>query len=231
MSMRNKPFVLFSLITFSLLFSSSALAKHKDHSKRGGEYSILENVRLNAKKVEYVGPTQINLLGKEYPASKFEIASNITVQTSCNGTYSGTFEHVIANYELIVGRDESNEVHDTFLKEVYKFWSSNPTNGTVISQYNLTLKKSGEYLIFMAPSSHDVNQQYYAVWIDGKFIKASFKSFRDREGWGALQELWENVLRFYVGKTKIEPELMVNEFPEEFLRLYKEGKIKLKNSG
>jgi hypothetical protein len=228
--MRYKPYISLILFAASLVSAPPASARHKDYSKRGGEYSILENLRLNARRVEYVGAERVSLFGKEYSASKFEISSTITVQTSDIGTFSGTFEDVVANYEILVGRDESNEVHDAFLKEIYNFWSTNPTNGTVTSQYNLTLKKNGEYLMFMAPSSHDVNQQFYLVWIDGKFIKASFKSFQNRSGWGALQELWEKVLRFYVGKTRIEPEFMVNSFPEEFLRMYRAGKIKLKNS-
>jgi len=228
--LKYKPYILLFLFAVSLAPASPVSARHKDYSKRGGGYSILENLRLDAKRVAYVGTERVPLFGKEYPASKFEVSSTITVQTSDNGTFSGTFEEVVANYEILVGRDESNEIHDAFLKEIYTFWSTNPTNGTVTSQYNLTIKKTGEYLMFMAPSGHDVNQQFYLVWIDGKFIKASFKSFQNREGWGALQELWGKVLRFYVGKTKIEPEFMVNSFPEEFLQMYRAGKIKLKNS-
>ena len=226
--MRNKLHILLILIVLSFAFASPVVAGHKDYSKRGGEYSILENLRLKAKKVEYVGKESVTLFGKEYPASKFEVSANITVQTSDNGTFSGTFEDVVANYEILVGQDSSNEVHDAFLKTIYDFWSTNPTNGTVTSEYQLTLKKNGEYLMFAPPSVYE--KQYYIVWIDGKFMKLSFKSFPNRSGWGALQELWGKVSRFYVGKTKIEPEFMVNSFPEEFLKLYREGKIKLRNS-
>ena len=225
--MKNKLHILLILIVLSLAFTSSVVAGHKDYSKRGGEYSILENLRLKAKNVEFVGKESITLFGKEYPASKFEVSANITVQTSCN-TFSGTFEEVVANYEILVGRDSSNEVHDAFLKTIYDFWSTNPTNGTVTSDYQLTLKKSGEYLMFAPPSGYE--KQYYVVWIDGKFMKLSFKSFQDKEGWGAVSSLWDEVVRFNVGKTKIEPEFMVNSFPEEFLKFYREGKIKLKNS-
>jgi len=213
-------------LAIGLLVASSVSARHKDYSKRGGEYAILENLRLSAAKVEYRGTESVSLFGKQYTASKFTVSARITVQTSCNGTFSGTFEEVIANYEILIGLDTSNAVHDAFLKTIYDFWSSHPTNGTVTSPYNLTLKKTGDYLMFMAP---DGDKQFYLVWLGGKFIKASFASFPTRSGWGALQELWGKVLRFYVGKTRIEPEYMVNAFPETFLRLYRDGKLRLKN--
>jgi hypothetical protein len=226
--MDNKFYLPAISFVFSLLCISTVIAGHKDYSKRGGEYSILENLRIAAKRVEYTGKQNVSLFGKDYPASEFEISANITVQTSDNGTFSGTFEDVVANYEVLVGVDSSNEVHDAFLKTIYDFWSTHEINGITTSEYNLTLKKTGEYLMFAPPSG--LEKQFYLVWINGKFIKASFKSFKDRDGWGALQMLWEKVLRFNVGKTKIEPEFMVNSFPEEFLKLYREGKIKLRNS-
>jgi hypothetical protein len=213
-------------LAVGLLLASSVCARHKDYSKRGGEYAILDNLRLEATKVEYRDTQFVPLFGRQYTASKFAVSARITVQTSDNGTFSGTFEEVTANYEILVGRDNSNTVHDAFLKTIYDFWSSHPTNGSVTSQYNLTLKKTGDYLMFMEP---DGDKQFYLAWIGGKFIKASFANFQSRSGWGALQELWGKVLWFYVGKTRIEPEYMVNAFPETFLRLYREGKLQLKN--
>jgi len=168
-------------------------------------------------------------LVKEYPASKFNVSASVFVQTICCDRPDDAWGNVIADFEILIGRDISNEVHDAFLSKIYDFWSINPTDGRYVSQYNLTLKNN-DYLMFMAPSTHDVNEQYHIVWIDGKYMKIIFKSFRDKDGAGVIDSFWQKNIKFYAGKTRIEPELMVNSFPNEFLKLYKSGKIKLRNS-
>jgi hypothetical protein len=227
--MKYKIFTFFVSIFCVSLVVQSEFAAGKDYSKLGGEYALLNNLRFNAKKVEYTGKEKLVLFGREYTASKFIVSARITVQTSDNGTFSGTFENADAFYELLVGLDESNEIHDAMLKSIYDFWSTKPKDSISTSDYQFTLKKNGDYLMFAPPIGFD--RQYYLVWVDGKFIKASFREFgKNQGGWGALSGLWSNVLKFRIGKSKIEPEFMVDEFPEQFLQLFKQGKIKLKNS-
>lgn len=224
--MKQRVVILIALLFF---FEATALAGFKDYSVRGGEYRLLENLRLKAKSVEFAGADSITILGKEYPASKFKVSASMFVQTVCCDRPDDAWGDVVANFDILVGRDESNEVHDAFLKEIYKFWSSHPTDGRYVSQYNLTLKKD-KYMMFMAPSSHDPNEQYHLIWIDGKYMKIIFRSFRDRDGAGVIDSFWQKNVKFYVGGDRIKPEFMVNSFPSEFLEMYKAGKIKLRNS-
>ena len=208
---------------------ATAVASFKDYSVRGGEYRLLENLRLKAKSVEFAGTSNIRILGKDYPASKFKVAASVFVQTICCDRRDDAWGDVVADFDILVGRDESNEAHDAFLKEIYHFWSSNPTDGRTISQYNLTLKID-KYMMFMAPSRHDPNEQYHLVWIDGKYMKIIFNSFQDRDGFGVVDSFWQKNIKFYLGGHRIKPEFMVNSFPSEFLEMYREGKIKLRNS-
>ncbi len=127
-------------ITFLALFlvlATTAFAGFKDFSKQGEEYRSLENLRLDARIVEVAGTTRFSILGKEYPASKFNVSASVFVQTVCCDRPDDAWGNVIANFEILVGRDDSNEVHDAFLKKIYDFWSTNPTDGRYVSQYNL----------------------------------------------------------------------------------------------
>ena len=217
-------------VALFITLATTAFAGFKDFSKQGDEYRILENLRIDAKSVEFAGTSRFSILGKEYPASKFNVSASVFVQTVCCDRPDDAWGNVIANFEILVGRDDSNEIHDAFLKNIYDFWSTNPTDGRYVSQYNLTLKNDN-YLMFMAPSTHDSNEQYHIVWIDGKYMKIIFKSFRDKDGAGVIDSFWQKNIKFYVGKNRIKPAFMVNSFPDEFLKLYKAGKIKLRNSG
>ncbi|HRH40820.1 MAG TPA: hypothetical protein PKY82_04185 [Pyrinomonadaceae bacterium] len=222
-------FKLFIFAFLLLIPTFNVLAGFEDFSKKGGEYQILENLRINAKSIEYKEKSNFTILGKEFSASKFEVEASVFVQTVCCDRPDDAWGNVFARYEIFVGKDDSNIAHDLFLKKIYDFWSTTPTDGRYTSQYNLTLKDN-DYLMFMAPSSHDINEQYHLVWIDGKYMKIIFKNFRDKDGAGATDSFWEKNIRFYVGKNKITPKFMVNEIPDEFLKLYKERKIRLKNS-
>jgi hypothetical protein len=213
------------LILFSILltFSQVTLGGFTDYSKKGGEYEILKDIRLNVDKVNFVEKRKVKVLDEDLDSSVFEVKAYTTIQTV--ESYSGigsVFEDLETEYELIISKDSEYKVHDKLIEKIHKILMDDPKDNFVFSKINLTYR-NGKYLI--------VEGEYAVpnfIWFDGRIVQIKFKRFSDKKknGLGAEQGFWEKKIRFYVNDRKFPIEFMMNKFQNEFLQLYKDGKFK-----
>lgn len=194
----------------------------KDYSKRGGEYTILKNIRLKAGKVNFLEKRQVEILGKSYEASVFLVRSTVTVQT-VESPVGGIFEDLTTEFELIVGEDKQDEIHDKLIEQVHARLVEMSDDDFIFDQPRMGVTyKNGSYLIFTG--------SFYLpdlVWSEGKFTQVKFIRYlnKTKGGLGSEQDFWENKIRFYPNGIKLLIKPMLRESKGEFLRLYEEGKF------
>lgn len=213
------------ILTTCLLFLSQCLfAGHRDYSKRGGEFEILEGIRLEANKLSFLEKRNVDVEGMSLEASVFQLDTRVTIQTEESPVDVGSvWEKLEVRYELVVGVDLKNAVHDKLIDDIYQFWLANPRDNSVISDKNVSLNNEA-YLIF---SGRYVPK---LVWFNGKFVTVKFLEFRNprKSGLGAEQSFWEEKIRFYHNNRRSRLEFLVNGLQDEFLRWYEAGKFRRK---
>lgn len=123
-------------------------------------------------------------------------------------------------YELIVGDDKRDDLHNKLINDIYHFWLENPRDNSITFEKNVTLRWPS-YLIFSGSSSPNV------VWFDGRFVQLKFLRFIDQKkmGFGAEQDFWDKKIRFYAGSMRVKLEYLVNGLQDEFLRWHSAGKF------
>jgi hypothetical protein len=208
------------VVLFLFCFTQSGLAGFKDYSKKGGEFQILKNIRLKASKVDFVEKRRVGVFGKNYDVSVFLVRATVTIQTE-ESYVGGVFEKLTSEFELMVGEDKENEIHDKLINQIYALLIENPKEDFVFQDIDLTYK-NGSYLIFSGKI-----YMPELVWSEGKFVQVKFKRFLDKtkNGFGSTQSFWADKIRFYPNGEKLRLRLSMREFKSEFLRLYKEGKF------
>lgn len=221
-----RPLLQYLILTLSIftLSVASTFASAKDYSKRGGEYLILKDIRLAVSKVNYLEKRSVEVEGHNYEASVFHIRCRVKIQTiESYDPSSNVFEDLVAEYELIVGYDGENRIHDKLLHDIHEFWTTHPRDNSVTSEQGLTYK-NGSYLMYDRLTVPGL------VWFDGKFLRLEFKHFLDKKksGFGAEQNFWADKIRLYHNGKRIPFYAMVNGLQEEFIRLYDQGKFKRK---
>lgn len=216
-------FRILTIVLLIVVWPLSCFAGHKDYSSLGGEFVILKNIRLDVSKISFSEKRSVMVEGLPFDASVFSVKANVTIQTkeSYVGNYS-TFEDLDTEYELVVGFDVNNKLHDKLIDDIYQFWIVNPLDNSVVGDKNVTFRDSSQ-LIFSGKGYPNL------VWFDGRFVKIQFKKFLNtkKSGLGAEQSLWDDKIRFYDGKKRVKLEYLENGLQAEFLRWYKAGKFKL----
>ncbi len=225
--------------------AQSAKDKGPDYSVRGGEYSVLNNLMLHGvEKVEYVGTEPAEAYGIKYTAAKFLVNSEVRVTGSGEEVCSGNESHCdliqLTQFEVLVGLDAGDAIHDRMLRSVREFWSANKPfklrKADAIEHLNY---KDGRYIMFQAlPGPYRLMRSKRLVWVDGKVIKFEFRRFLRTAYEGlyknlsgrlteneALENFAGSVIRLRVGGVSIQPRQMKGSFRGEFLKLYEEGKF------
>ncbi len=215
--------ILLLLLMMNVILTITCFAGHRDYSKRGAEYSVLNGIRLKVNKISFFEKRLVSVEGFDLSASVFKVRSNVTIQTRESVVSEGSaWEDLDVEYELIVGNDNSNHLHDKLIEDIHRFWLTHPLDNSVTGDKNVTLN-DGTYLIFTGrwPPPD-------AVWFDGRFVIVKFSRFLDKNkgGFGAEQSFWEGKIRFYDGKKRVKLEFLVNGRQAEFLRLYDSGRFK-----
>lgn len=222
--------------------SQSTGYKGPDYARRGGVYSVLNNVLLHdVDSVEYAGTADVSAYGNVYKASKFVVESRVMVKGygagACLSQYKTCEVLKTAEFELYVGLDETGELHDLMLKKIYDYWRANtPGKGKKLDVDEHLNYRDGEYLMFQALRSES-NRDPRAkrlVWIDGKFIKFNFKRFTEKDAYNsagfslfnedeALENFVGTIVSLRSGAVIIQPKQMKGSFREEFFRQYERG--------
>ena len=247
--MSHRSYRLHTVVAILLLTSASAAqaqpAKDKgpDYSVRGGEYSVLNNLMLyGVEKVEYVGTERAEAYGVKYTAAKFLVNSEVRVTGSgeevCSGNESRCDLVQLAQFEVLVGLDAADEVHDRMLQRIHDYWSANkPFKWRKADADEHLNYKDGKYIMFQAlPGPYGVVRSKRLVWVDGKVIKFEFRRFlrtaysglyKNLSGRFTENEALENFvgsrIRLRVGGISIQPRQMKGSFREEFFRQYNGG--------
>ncbi|MDQ1592609.1 MAG: hypothetical protein QOG71_3236 [Pyrinomonadaceae bacterium] len=218
--------------------------KGPDHSLRGGEYAILNNILWpGVRSVEYAGKAEVEVYGNIYEASKFIVRDFVRVTVSGAECYNdsapfqpcGTSKG--AQIEVYVGRDESNEIHDLMLQRIYDFWTANkPGKGKKVDAEEHLNYKDGEYIMFQSTRGQETPRTHAKrlVWVDGKFIKFRFVEFDLGPTYNDVANIKldaDEGLESFVGMgtylrpraIRIQPKLMKGAFRDEFFRLYLSG--------
>lgn len=226
----------------------AAKIKGPDYSLRGGEYAVLDNLRLHGvDKFEYVGRDRVDVYGKMREASVFLAKARVEVSASGPSACGLDKEPLEscrtmrpAEVKIYVGEDESGEIHDLMLRKVYEFWALNEVGSRKKAETAEHLNyKDGEYIMFQAlygPGSGRWGPRAKRlVWVGGKFYKFVFKQFtRDETFWdyGTFSFNTDEALEGFVGtgtyfttsgNVRIQPRQMKGSFRKEFFRLYNQG--------
>lgn len=216
----KSPLLVLLLLVFT---AGTALAAHKDYSKRGGEYLILKDTRLAASKVDFVEKRSVVIEGREYQASVFRVRCRVTIQTQESYISSGSvWEDLVTEYELVVGNDTENLIHNKLISDIYEFLSTN-IDKPFYPNFDATLSyRNGSYVIY------DRLHIPRVVWFDGRFLQLKFLHFAEKKksGFGAEPGFWEDKVRFMANGEKIPRTAMVNGLQHDFLRMYKQGNFR-----
>jgi hypothetical protein len=148
--------------------------------------------------------------------------AKVTIQTTESVVSEGSvFEELDVEYELTAGNDINDKLHDKLIADIYRFWSENPLDNSVVGEKSVTLE-GGSYVIFSGTPDYPK-----LVWFDGRFFQLEFKQFlkTKKSGFGALGGFWRKKIRFYEGNGRVKLEMLINGRQSEFLRLYKEGRF------
>ena len=242
---RRLPLVVVILVLASISAARAQAAKDKgpDYSRRGGEYSILNNLMMHGvEKVEYVGTERTEAYGVKYSAAKFLVNSEVRVTGSGEEVCSGMESHCVlvqlAQFEVLIGLDAADEVHDRMLQSVHDYWSTNkPFKLKKADAMEHLNYKDGQYIMFQAlPGPYGLVRSKGLVWVDGKVIRFEFKRFlrtayeglyKNLSGRFTEIEALENFvgtgIRLRVGGVDIQPRQMKGSFRAEFFKLYNGG--------
>jgi hypothetical protein len=247
--MKHRNYRLYTVVAILLLAAASATQaqpdkdKGPDYSVRGGEYSVLNNLMMHGvEKVEYVGAEPAEAYGVNYTAAKFLVNSEVRVTGSGEEVCSGSESHCdlvqLAQFEVLVGLDAADRVHDRMLQSVHDYWSDNkPFKWKKADALEHLNYKDGKYIMFQAlPGPYGLVRSKRLVWVDGKVIKFEFKRFLRTASSGlyknlsgrfteneALENFVGSVIRLRVGGVSIQPRQMKGSFRAEFLKLYDGG--------
>ena len=144
----------------------------------------------------------------------------------------------LAQFEVLVGLDAADAVHDRMLQSVRDYWSANkPLKWRKADAIDHLNYKDGQYIMFQAlPGPYGFVRSKRLVWVDGKVIKFEFRRFlrtafsgvfKNLSGRYTENEALENfvgsVIRLRVGSVSIQPRQMKGSFRPEFLKLYDAG--------
>jgi len=220
--------------------------KNPDHSLRGGEYAILNNLLMpDIREVEYVGRAQVEVYGKVYEASKFRLP-DVSVRVTLSGSIDCHPDNAplqpceattSAEIEILVGRDETGEIHDEMLRRVRAYWAANrPGRGKDAKTEEHLNYQDGEYFMFRETRSvRDSSWRAKRLfWVDGKFVKLNLKRYFPLEKKNDIGESpisKDEGLDHFVTKglylrpraARMRAKRMKGAFREEFLSLYDRG--------
>ena len=231
------------LTSAAAVHAQSAKEKGPDYSVRGGEYGVLNNLLLRGvEKVEHVGTERTEAYGVKYAAAKFLVNSEVRVTGSGEEVCSSNESHCdlmqLAQFEVLVGLDPEDEIHDRMLQGVHDYWSVNKPFKLRKADTSEHLNyKDGKYIMFQAPlGPYGLVRSKTLVWVDGKVIRFEFKRFlrtayeglyKNLSGPFTANEALENfvgsVVRFRVGGVSIQLRQMKGSFRAEFFKLYNGG--------
>ena len=244
--MSHRSYRLHTFAALLLLASASAVraqpAKDKgpDFSARGGEYSVLNNLMMSGdNKVEYVGTEPAEAYGVKYRAARFRVRTGVYLTVAgkewCADDGSCSINEQ-AEFEVLVGLDAGDEVHDQMLKRIHDYWSANKPRKWMKADAAEHLNyKHGRYIMFLAlPGPYGGARSKRLVWVDGKVIKFEFKRFLHSpaaygngmdlaHGGQALENFVGSGIRLRVGGVDIQARQMKGSFREEFFKLYNGG--------
>jgi hypothetical protein len=242
--MSYRSYGLRAFVAILLLASASAaqaqtdIDKGPDYSVRGGEYSVLNNLMIYGEnKVEYVGTERTEAYGVKYTAAKFLVRTGVNItaygQERCpdDGRCDVSEQ---AEFEVLVGLDAGDEVHDRMLERIHDYWSANkPIKWKKADADEHLNYKDGKYIMFRAlPGPHSRARSKRLVWVDGKVIKFEFKRFlpnpasyinRIEQAYRkdeALENFVGSRIRIRVGGVDIQARQMKGSFRKEFFKLY-----------
>jgi hypothetical protein len=217
--------VVFLLLALTLQSAAGeSRIEFQDFSQKGADYKPLENLRFAKADVTYSGNEQIDILGKQYSASKYLISATVKVQTLCAiGTINTEiYQHVPASFEIFVIEDKDKNIHDAFVQTIYDLWSRKKLYSGE-SFFNFSTKGK-HYVLTSMPGSVNI-KGFYFFWVNGRAVKIVFKGFQEKRqgGWGVMDGFTDDNLRIKVA----DAEFKAYQFPlspqKKFLKLYREG--------
>jgi hypothetical protein len=241
-------FLLMLLVPVSVARAQPAKVKGPDYSLEGGPYAVLNNLLFSsASRVEYLGVEPMAAYGFKLDAAKFIVESEVTVTqpgwfptgSGCDPTVSNdppkTTER--AEFEVSVGLDQNDAVHDEMLRRIYWYWLSNkPFRWRQVNVDEHLTYKDGRYLMFLAGSDRSGWARVRTLlWVDGKVVKFRFKEFKNmgKGFWARLQPSPDEALNDFVGRigvrtggVKLHTRLMGGSFRKEFLKQHANGTFK-----
>lgn len=246
---RRLPFLLLLLLApVSAARAQPAAVKGPDFSGRGGPFAVLGGLNFHrVERIEYVGGDRAAAYGVEVDAEKFLVGAWVNVPkydvpviiADAEDNSYQRVESRLAEFEVWVGRDADDRIHDEMLKGVHGFWTANKPgwfsrSGRVEASEHLNYK-AGRYLLFrvlnqpvhyLAPFARRV------VWADGKVVWFRFKRFVPGGGSNprppfdpdaAVDDFLGAHFSVLSGRVRLHALPMKGSFRKEFFRQYEKG--------
>lgn len=220
--------VLKATVVFILLVAPAAAGKSRtefhDFSLKGADYRPLENLRFAAYNVSYVGVEQTEVLGRQYAASKYEVRAAVRVQIMCalGAVSTEVYRWTPAVFEVFVVEDGDRGVHDKLARGMYALWNRGElSDGARFYDFDIRKEK---YLLTSVPTAAE-EKEILVVWVNGRAVKAVFKSLVGGEGggWGVKDAFALENMRVRVGEAEFTAYRYPLGFQKTFGRLYERG--------
>lgn len=193
----------------------------KDHSQQSGDFAILKGIKLAAIKIEFTGTREIGFLGKGFQCSTFAVTTREAVNFFDQSTnqYNNVIKDLAVHYELVVGWDTDNEIHDRLIENISSALQ-HPANGDKLDMGFVGDKH--RYLLYDGRAKMPT-----LVWFDQRFIQVSFKRFgeRRRDRIKNTETFWKDKIRFYSGDTVLPIKAMNDETRKMFMLHYNENQF------
>ena len=218
--------ILLSLLVI-LGLAQKSRTEFRDFSHKSPEYAPLENLRLTADDITYLGVEPIIILGKSYAASKYLLTVNITVQTLCaiGPKNIQAYEQVPAIFEVYIAEDKDRYIHDAYLKMIFDLWEKKESfSGENFFNFEI---KGNNYIFSWMPDLVNV-KSFYHIWVNERVVKVAFKNYKDKGkgGWGVMDSFTSDNLIIKVAETEFQAYKFPLKVQRKFLELYKKGFFK-----
>jgi hypothetical protein len=245
--MSYKWFFLFALLLVPARAAQAqpATVKGPDYSLQGGPYAVLNNLLFeSATRVEHVGDDPMVAYGFKLDGAQFVVESQVMVTdpnwfptgTGCDPTSPSEPPKNTeqAEFEVSIGFDRNDEVHDEMLRRIYWYWLSNkPSRWRPVDFDEHLTYKDGKYLMFLAAYDRiRWGRVRTLVWVDGKVVRFRFKRFLNmgKGFWARTPPNPGEALDDFVARTgvrsggvKLHLRWMGASFRKEFLKQYEKG--------
>ncbi len=214
-----RPRLLFSTWILLLALCTCGYAQLKDYSSQGRHFSLLKDVRLGVTSIEHTGSQQISIEGFILNVSTFKLITKEPVPfIQVTGPYNNVVKDIEIHYELMVGEDRENVVHDKLI-EVLNEISSMPAAERDFSHVGMS-GAGKNYLLFSGPASMPNH-----VWFDGRIFVSRFLRLGEQRRDRALntETFWKGKIGFFSGGKKILPSKVPKSFAADFVKRYANG--------